>query len=181
MMGLMIMSLDQFLIKQKGSILGRWLDRLFDVYPEGSHGFLKKAKGRFSNPVGYTLSKELEILYGEISKEGISEKALTCLDNILRIRAVQDLKPSEALSFIFDLKAIVRDELNKKKPGNGAQLELAGFEKKIDEIGLEAFDIYSRCRQKIYDLRVKEIKRQVSRLMERANLVCEIPEIAEDL
>ncbi len=175
------MSLEQFLIEQKGSILGRWLDALFDVYPEGSHGFLRKAKERFSNPVGYTLTKELEVLYGEIPKEGISEKALTCLNNILRIRAVQDLKPSEALSFIFDLKTIVRDELRKKKPGNGAQLELVGLEKKIDEIGLEAFDIYSNCKKKIYDLRVNEIKRQVSRLMERANLVCEIPDVSEDL
>jgi len=51
----------------------------------------------------------------------------------------------------------------------------------MDKMCLEGFDIYSRCRQKIFDLRVNEVKRQVSRLMERANLVCEIPDVSEDL
>jgi len=174
------MGLENFLIERKGSILPLWRDSLFDVYPPGSHGFLKDKKGRFTNPVGYTLSTELERLFGEIVKEDLTSEARSSLESILKIRAVQDLKPSEALQFILDLKGIVRREVNTKGSSQISSEDLRGFELKIDKICLEAFDIYNRCKQKIYELRVKEVKRQVSRLMERANLICEIPDVIED-
>ncbi|RLB44216.1 MAG: hypothetical protein DRH12_00800 [Deltaproteobacteria bacterium] len=174
------MSLESFLIERKGSILPLWRDSLFDVYPPGSHGFLKNKKERFANPVGYTLSTELERLFGEIAKEDLTSEARSSLESILKIRAVQDLKPSEAVRFILDLKGIVRNEVNSKGSSGISSEELREFELKMDKICLEAFDIYNRCKQKIYELRVNEVKRQVSRLMERANLICEIPDVIED-
>jgi hypothetical protein len=32
-----------------------------------------------------------------------------------------------------------------------------------------------KCREEIYEVRVKEVKRSVSRLIERANKICGIP------
>lgn len=175
------MGLENFLIEHKGSILPRWLDSLFEVYPPGSHGFLRKKRDRFANPVGYTLTTELEKLYGEIAGGAGPEEIKRTLENIMKIRAVQDLRPSEALQFILDLKAIVREELAKGDSGQDSAEGLTEFDQKVDQICLEGFNIYSSCRQKIYDLRVNEVKRQVSRLMERANLICEIPDVPEDL
>jgi hypothetical protein len=43
-------------------------------------------------------------------------------------------------------------------------------------VGLLALDIYMKCREEIYELRVNEIKRSVSRLIERANMICGVPE-----
>jgi len=175
------MSLEVFLTDHKGYILPLWLDALFEVYPPGSHGFLRKKRERFKNPVGHTLNTELEKLYEELGKDGITETARSSLEGILKIRAVQDLTPSQAVKFILDLKGIVQKGVRKKGLGQIHPEELREFEQKIDQVCLEAFDIYSSCRQKIYELRVNEIKRQVSRLLERANLVCEIPEVTEDL
>lgn len=175
------MGLESFLVEQKGFILPQWRDSLFDVYPSESHGFLRNKKERFSNPVGYTLSTELERLFEEIAKEGLTGQLKLSLESILKIRAVQDLKASEAVGFILELKDIVRREVNKKGRGQVTVEELKGFEAKVDRICLEAFNIYSDCRQKIYELRVKEVRRQVSRLLERANLVCEIQDIPGDL
>ncbi len=175
------MGLEDFLKAQKGSILPRWLDSLFEVYPPGSHGFLRKKKDRFANPVGYSLTVELEKLYDAIASQATAEEIEQTLDNIMKIRAVQDLKASEAVRFILDLKKIVNENLGRKTGEQGSAPEVKEFEQKMDRLCLEGFDIYSRCRQKIFDLRVNEVKRQVSRLMERANLVCEIPDVAEDL
>jgi hypothetical protein len=47
----------------------------------------------------------------------------------------------------------------------------------MDQVILLAFDIYTQCRQKISDIKVNEVRNQVGRLLERANLVCEIPEL----
>jgi len=175
------MGLEGFLLEHKGSILPRWLDSLFEVYPSGSHAFLRGKKDRFANPVGYTLSMELERLYEAVARDAVAEEIGAILENIMKIRAVQDLKPSQALQFILELKGLVRKELKSEGSGGGSRGDLEAFEEKIDKICLEGFDIYSRCRQKIFDLRVSEVKRQVSRLMERANLVCEIPDVTEDL
>jgi hypothetical protein len=39
-----------------------------------------------------------------------------------------------------------------------------------------SLDIYTKCREKLYELRVKEVKNRVGRLIERANMMCGIPE-----
>jgi hypothetical protein len=93
------------------------------------------------------------------------------LEAIIRIRAVQDFTPSQAVAFVIQLKQIVREEL-----GVGSSADLQGLEDRIDEVLLLAFDIYSKCRQKLNDIRVREVKNQVGRLLEKANLIVEIPE-----
>ncbi len=175
------MDLEDFLKAHKNSILPRWLDSLFEVYPPGSHEFLRKKKDRFANPVGYSLTVELERLYDEIASQASEKEIEQTLDSIMRIRAVQDLRPSEAVRFILDLKKIVNEELRSSTGGQDSGLAVRDFDQKMDSMCLEGFDIYSKCRQKIFDIRVNEVKRQVSRLMERANLVCDIPDTVEDL
>jgi hypothetical protein len=54
--------------------------------------------------------------------------------------------------------------------------DLWEFERKIDAMGLMSLDIYSQCREKLYQMRVKEVKNSVGRLIERANMMCGIPE-----
>jgi hypothetical protein len=43
-----------------------------------------------------------------------------------------------------------------------------------------AFDIYSRCRQDLYEIRVKEISRQVERLLRMARLTVDDPETVDN-
>ncbi|MFH1293539.1 MAG: RsbRD N-terminal domain-containing protein, partial [Pseudomonadota bacterium] len=104
-----------------------------------------------------------------------------CLENIIRIRSIQDFKPSQAIGFVLQLKKLVREMLESKAPINGLSGELQAFENRIDDIALLAFDIYSQCRQKIYEIRVNEVKNQLGRLLKRANLTFEIPEQEPEL
>jgi hypothetical protein len=174
------MKLENLLTERKSAIFKKWLDTLLESYPPDAQRFFRKEKSRFANPVGQTMATQMSQLYDGLLR-GDDDAALSgCLDGIVRIRAVQDFKPSQAVAFILKLKEILRETLDREMVSNGMAVELAALEKRIDGTVLLAFDLYEQCRQKIYQLRVDECKRQVSGLMRRANLVCEIPDIDTD-
>ena len=169
------MKLEKLLSEESPAILKRWLQLILETYPPDTHRFLKKQKDRFANPVRYTISKEIENIYKAFFQEIDTEKISSFLDNIVKIRAVQDFSPSQAISFIFLLKRVIRERLGKRIRQNHLSEELLIFESKIDEMALLAFDIYMKRREKLYELRANEAKNQVSRLLERAGLINEIP------
>ena len=88
---------------------------------------------------------------------------------------MQDFSPSQAVSFVLMLKEVVRSELQKEIAEGNFGEELHRFESRIDEISLRAFDLYMKCKEKIFEIRVNESRNQVARLLERAGLVCEFP------
>lgn len=171
----------KILLSDKGpSIIKKWRDVILETYPDDTQRFLRKEKDQFSNPVGHIIGKDIEALYNELISEGDTDKILSCLENIIRIRAVQDFKPSQAIAFVIQLKYIIKQELGVKSPINGLSSELQEFENRIDDIALLAFDIYSQCRQKIYEMRVNDVKNQVGNFLKRADLTLEIPEHEPD-
>jgi len=156
------------------------LERLFqlvlETYPADTSGFLKQEKDRFTNPVGYTISQEIEALYDGLLQEMNSDKLAACLDNIIRIRAVQDFSPSQTIALIFLLKKAIREELASEITENRVFEELLKFESRIDKLVLLAFDIYMKCREKVFEIRVNEAKAErerVLKLLERINLTME--------
>ncbi len=176
------MSLGTVLAQKKSNIIKKWISLIVGSYPEDSRRFLKKEKSQFANPVGQTIRNEVEILYDELFKDSADTNGIAAsLDRIIRIRAVQDFRPSQAIAFVLQLKRLIREEVEGKALLDGVADELHTLDDRIDKMALLAFDIYSSCRQKIYEIRVNEVKRQVGRLLERANLVCEIPDVGEGL
>ncbi len=174
------MKLENLLAERKSAIFKKWLDALLESYPPDAQRFFRKEKSRFANPVGQTMANQMSDLYEGLLR-GEDDAALSgCLDGIIRIRAVQDFRPSQAVGFILQLKEILREALDREMVADGIAADLAALEKRIDGTVLLAFDLYEQCRQKIYQLRVDECKRQVSGLLRRANLVCEIPDIDTD-
>jgi hypothetical protein len=165
------------LLKQKAAHLRKkWLDLIIDTYPDDSHRFLREQKDRFANPVGTALSRAVESLYHELLHGMDPEKTSFSLDEIVRIRAIQDFSPSRAMIFMFLLKKVLREELHQEIKGSTAACEeLMALEAKVDEMALRGFDLYMNCRERIYEIRAREAKNQVSRLLQRAGLLCEIP------
>ena len=152
------MRLENILVQKKSAILDRCFRLVMDTYPSDTSKFLKQEKDQFINPVGHAISEGIEALYSELIKEMNSDKVYTSLDNIIRIRSVQDFSPSQAIAFIYLLKRAIREELEFEIRQQEILEELLTFESKIDEIVLFAFDIYMRCREKIYELRINEVK-----------------------
>ena len=175
------MSLVNILSDKRSAIIKKWRDVIVDTYPSDTQRFIRKEKDQFANPVGNIISKDVETLYDELIKDGDHDKITSCLESIIRIRAVQDFRPSQAIGFVLHLKMLIREALGPKAPLNGFFSEFQAFENRIDDIALLAFDIYSQCRQKIYEIRVNEVKNHLGKLLKRANLTLEIPEQESDL
>jgi len=126
--------------------------------------------------MAHTFSQEIEALFDDLLQgAGVGENAVSSLDRIIRIRAVQEFSPAQAVSFIFLLRKVVRDELEDQVLENGMYQELLVFESRIDDLALSAFDIYMKCREKIYELKANEVKARTYTLLKRANMLCEVP------
>lgn len=171
------MQVSKLLKQEQGAILNKWLHLILETYNPEAASRLLREKNPFSNPVGHTLRAGLEGVYGELAGGLDPEKVRKYLDMIIRIRAVQEFSPAQAIAFVFLLKSIVREE-SKKEAWTSliSQDDLTEFEQKIDEMALLAFNVYSDCREKLYELRVNEVKNRSSRLLQRANMIAEIPE-----
>ncbi len=170
------MKLEKLLLNRRSSIIKKWRDVVIGTYPSDAQRFLRKEKNQFANPVGNLIGEEIEILYDQLVKGDDTDRISSCLDNIIRIRAVQDFKPSHAVAFVLKLKDVIRGELKGEAWVNGISDDLRTLEDRIDAAVLLAFDIYSQRRHKIYEIRVNEVKNQVGRLLKRANLTVEIPD-----
>ena len=175
------MTLNTLLAQRKTAIVKKWFAATVKTYPPDTAKFLKSQKDPFANPVGRTIYQGLEALFDELLKETDHNVMQALLDPIIRIRAVQNFSPSQATSFIFFLKNVIRNTI--KKEDFQAQLfsELLLFESKIDELSLMAFNLFMNCREKIYELKANEMKNRTFRAFERAGLVREIPAEQPDL
>ncbi len=175
------MNLQEILTRNSPAIVKTWLKMTLDTYPADVKRFLNEQKDPFANPVGHTLSQEMENIFQELLKEIDPEKVSPFLDPIVKIRAVQDFSPSQAVSFVFMLKKAVREELEKEIQENRLNDECVDFDGKVDQLALLAFDIYMQHKKKLYEIRANQAKNQVSKLLERAGLICEIPPWNPDL
>lgn len=175
------MRLKGLLSDKKSAILSRWFDAIIDTYPPDTSQFLKKQKNQFANPVGSTILHGIENILDGLLKGLDKDEISPFLDNIIRIRAVQDFTPPKALSFIFLLKKIVRAEIAKEISDNKLSEELLEFESEIDNLALISFDIYMQCREKLYEIKANEVKRLTFRLLQQANLLTEIKDEEPDL
>jgi len=170
------MYFKELLSKNKTAVIDKWFGVVVNSYPADTAKFIKSQKDPFSNPVGGTTLKGLKGLIDELLGEMNHDTINSFLDPIIRIRAVQSFTPSQATSFIFSLKKIIRDQLNKNNFNDNSLLnELLQFDLKIDLVGLMAFDIYTKCREKIYQIKANEERNRTFSAFERAGLIKEIP------
>ncbi len=158
------MTLQELLSKRKKAILDRCLNLLFDTYPYDSVTLFKNQPDPFANPVGSTFRRELEIVLDGLSEWVDPGNLTSSLDAIVRIRAVQEFRPSDALAFMVHLKKAIREELREIRMSPELVNDLARLDLCIDELTFAAFDLYVACREKIAEIRVGEARAERDRL-----------------
>lgn len=156
------MKLLALLSERKTSLTDRWRQRLFESYPPQTAIFLKKEKDHFDNPLGYNLSQGLSRIFETLVQETQRDQVLAALDEVIRIRALQNFFPSQAIAFIFLLKNVIREELAPELENGQFSQELQGVESQIDGLALLGFDVYTQRREKLNEIRVTEVKNRVS-------------------
>lgn len=162
--------LNQLLTQKKRSILERWLQLIYDSYPPETAIFLRKEKDRFDNPVGHRLTQGSRGLYEALLKEMEEAKINACLDEILRIRAIQDFPPSQALAILFLLKRVIREELAQELAEENLSAGMLELEARIDGLALRGFDVYTKCREQLHEIRITEVKNRISGLLRKTGM-----------
>src|SRR4030043_837117 len=166
----MLMMLQDLLRKNKTAILEKWFHFILETYPANTATMMRKDKNQFTNPVGSTLSREIEALFKDLCEGSQDEKCQSSLDSILKIRSVQDFSPSKAVGFIFLLKRAIGETLKNEMCKGSVMDEWLEFQSRIDDLALQAFDIYMDCREKICEIRINQArteKEMAFRMMER--------------
>ena len=154
------------------SLLDAWFEQMMHSYPTEARKYFKKIKSGFTNPVGANLYHSLGgLLHELISDAPDADVVNEHVYMILRIKAVQEVLPSQAVSFVPALKQIVEDVCGKALADAGVPTaEWLEFYSDIDTVGLYAFDSYSESRELIYKMRLDQI-RQTNDILVRADLV----------
>jgi len=173
------MMLEKLLLQKKSSILERWFNLILAGYPTETRDFLKTKRDRFDNPVAYEIRHGIEGIYEALLKGMERDRISSFLDRIISIRSIQDLLPSGAIAFIFLLKTAIRRELEREIPEKGISGELLELESRIDGLALLSFDVYMKRREKLYKIRVNEVKNRVSGLLRMSGLISELEKETE--
>jgi hypothetical protein len=169
------MTLPSLLSRARSDLLDSWVERTIASYPAPQAGRIRRERDPFLNPVGSTLRRELEQILDGVIEGKEAEELSSHLEGIVRIRAVQDFQPSAAVAFLFDLKTIV-EETVAKGPETVDPGELRRLDRSIDGLARHAFDQYVACREKVFDIRVNEIRNQTHRALQRAGILGHDPE-----
>ncbi|UCE66342.1 MAG: RsbRD N-terminal domain-containing protein [Candidatus Zixiibacteriota bacterium] len=169
------MIIYDILRQRRDIILKQWKNIALNQYSFGDFKIHKENNNRFGNPVAYTISSGLETILDEIIAETHTVKLDDALEEIVKIKSLQAEKPSIAVDFLFHLKNILKNDLDDFRQDGGYPGEIEKLHTDIDNLILSAFDIFMKCREKIYDIKSKEIMKRSYRLLERANMVDPAP------
>ncbi len=150
------MDLAEAFRNYEDKIVDEWVDYTLSSYKSST--FFKKGPDKFANPVGGNTREALAKLFKLLSKNADPGEFTEPLDQIMRIRSIQEFSASAAVAPIHAVKHITREILSKDEERKQFIADLYDFEFAVDLAVLAAFDLYMQCREQLYKVRIKEIK-----------------------
>ena len=133
------------------AIVEKWIEQMIESETEPPTALRASEPDPFRNPVAYTIRRSLGQLWEQLQGDMDPMAIDLALDAVVRIRAVQDISPSEAVGFVIQLRSILRQQ--------PAGFDLVLLENRIDGLTLAAFDKYMECREQILAARLHEKER----------------------
>lgn len=149
---------------QRAEMTRRWFDLIVEAYPAETTQFLRDQSDQFANPVGAGLREELAPILGGILDDRDPAELEDSLDRIIRVRALQDMSPADAVGFVLLLNSVFAEVAVDATPDDRRVLT-----ERVEQLLLTAFNVYSRCREQVYEIRVNEIRNRSLKVMERLN------------
>jgi len=165
------MGLIEAMAARSEELAQKWADLVLGTYPAETQAVWRKNRDQFTNPVGHSILAATSELIPLLLTWNDAEAVARSLDTLVKIRAVQDLSPGQALSFVFLLKKLLRQEFTAELSTKGELEELLRFETRVDNLAIIAFDLYVAARDQIARMRVEEVKRAHTNIVRRANLM----------
>jgi hypothetical protein len=153
------MELSRLLKKNKPVILKKWLAAIYDTYPADTAEFINGNKDMFANPVGHIITVNAEYILEGLIRGKDTASLSACLEPIIRIRAVQDFTPVQAVSFINSLKTVIIGQLKPEIRRHRLWDDWAELQASIDNLSLLAYEIHTKMKERIEHIRMKEIEK----------------------
>jgi len=152
------------------AVLEQWLARAVEVYGEQIVPLAVAERDPFRNPVGTALRQHLEVLLEQLLGPMDAAAIDASVEQIIAVRAIQDMSAADAVGFVFCLREILKREL----PGEYAE----EMEARIDRLALAAFEHYLGRREQIAELRLQEKIRALGPLPYRLRRMVDRPKSA---
>lgn len=160
------MNFKEYIETNKEEIKKEWFEWLIAHYPESSKKYLLQIDKPFTNPVGYTLYKNLENLVILIAKEDFeSHQFQNSLEEILKIRAVQNLsywQSANIFQFLWQKYNNTKENLD----GIESYRKDVEFYLKMSE---KAFEIFIQIRENIARIQRDEIRNRYGKFLDKLN------------
>jgi hypothetical protein len=150
------MKLHRLLENKKPVILKKWLAIIFDTYAADTAKFFNGDKDMFANPVGHTITGNAEYIIEGLIRGEDAAALSACLERIIRIRAVQDFTPVQAVSFMNSLKTVISGQLKPEIRRHRLWDEWEELQASIDNLSLQAYELHAKMKEKIQHIRMKE-------------------------
>jgi len=154
--GCICMDLAEGFRNHREKIVNKWVEYTLSTY--GASGFFIKERDKFANPVGGNVREALGKMFPLLTKGAESSEHQLYLDQIISIRSIQEFTPAQALAPLNAVKHITREVFLADKERAHLVAELYDFEFAVDLVVLAAFDTYMHFRERIYKVRIAEIK-----------------------
>lgn len=143
--------------RHREAVTVRWRRLMAGSRSASSGDFIAGRINEFTNPAGAIINRAAAAMFDGLSTA--NSPCIEAIDELMRLRAVQDLPAEEALHFL----SLLEDECLKTLRAQGceelSQEERAHITAKINEMTHQARGRYARCREKIDDLRSRERER----------------------
>lgn len=176
------MNLKNLLAEKQKEIAEKWVQAVSGTYPFGTVGFLRTKTNPFINPVGQRNKVAAEAFVSALLVDEPNQAELSeVIDEFIKVRAIQNFCPEDAVGIILALKPIINEILGDKIFSYAKEHGLKEYqllEGRIDALALLAFGSYARCREKLADMRIDEFKRRHSQIIRQAERILnrELPE-----
>jgi hypothetical protein len=161
--------IDELITARRAEIARRWFERIASGYPAETAHFLRRQDDPFANTVGASLRAGADALVEALGRQAGEAEIAEALDRIVRVRAVQEMTPGQAVGIVFELRDVIRDVLADVAEAEVSEESLRELDQRIDRLALAAFDVYVACREQVFEIRVNEIRNRSLKTMERLN------------
>ena len=152
---------------RRTAVVSEWMEAILAGYPAETARFLRTNRDPFGNPVGAALREGLGTVLDGAMGVADDDSLAQALDRIIRVRAVQDFCPSAAIGFLFALKPILHRLIDLAGPE--APVDRHEIDRRVDRVLAMAFDIYSSCREQVFEIRIRSIRDLSLKHLERLN------------
>jgi hypothetical protein len=167
------------ILDKRTKIIDEWYDIMVSSLFNGETNYILHEKDHFINPSGIILREALSDIFAFFFEKVNIDDISVSLEKFIKLLAVNKNGVENVLGTFFTLRDKIIENWRSLSFSNNVNEELSTIQSYFDKLILRVFTFYLTAREKIYEIRVNEIKRLTFSLLRNKGLIEKIPEFSE--